>query len=122
MLRFLRTKRNRMASLYANENFPRPVVIELRGFGHDVLTTEEAGNSDQEIPDDEVLEFAKDQERAIVTLNRKDFIRLHRQDSDHAGIIVCTVDADFFGQATRIHEAIDGVDLEGQLIRVNRPG
>jgi hypothetical protein len=41
----------------------------------------------------------------------------------HAGIIVCTEDSDFQALAARIHEAISikGGDLEGQLIRVNRP-
>jgi hypothetical protein len=34
-----------MARLYANENFPFPVVEELRRLGHDVLTTLEAGNA-----------------------------------------------------------------------------
>ena len=29
-----------MARLYANENFPLPVVNELRRLGHDVLTTQ----------------------------------------------------------------------------------
>ena len=47
-----------MARFYANENFPKPVVEALRAEGHEVLTTEEAGKSDQEIPDDEVLAFA----------------------------------------------------------------
>jgi len=30
-----------MAKFYANENFPLPVVEELRRLGHDVLTTYE---------------------------------------------------------------------------------
>ena len=32
-----------MARLYSNENFPLPVVLELRRLGHDVVTTQEAG-------------------------------------------------------------------------------
>lgn len=32
-----------MARLYANENFPLPVVEVLRRLGHDVLTAGEAG-------------------------------------------------------------------------------
>jgi hypothetical protein len=39
-----------MARLYSNENFPLPVVQELRNFGHDVLTVREAGNADQATP------------------------------------------------------------------------
>jgi hypothetical protein len=58
----------------------------------------------------------------VLTLNRRHFIRLHRENSDHAGIIVCTVDPDFTGQAERIHNAIgESGSLTGQLLRVNRP-
>jgi hypothetical protein len=43
-----------VARIYANENFPLPVVEELRRLGHDVLTTSEAGNSGRAIPDEAV--------------------------------------------------------------------
>lgn len=111
-----------MARLYANENFPRPVVEELRRLGHDVMTVVEAGNAGQGIPDEEVLEFAVGEDRAVLTLNRKHFMRLYKVTDNHSGIIVCTVDADFAGQAGRIHAAIDPLPALGnQLIRVNRP-
>ena len=67
-----------MASFYSNENFPLPVVEELRKLGHDVLTTEEAGKSDLAIPDEEVLSFSTSRNRAVLTFNRKHFIRLHK--------------------------------------------
>ena len=60
-----------MAWLYANENFPLPVVNELRRLGHDVLTTQDTGRAEQAVPDEEVLEFAVSQTRAVITLNRK---------------------------------------------------
>jgi len=47
-----------MARLYANENFPAEVVGHLRARGHDVLTTHEAGKSNQAVEDDAVLRFA----------------------------------------------------------------
>jgi hypothetical protein len=50
----------------------------LRNLGHDILTVQEARNANQRIPDDPVLAFAVEQERAILTINRIDFIRLHR--------------------------------------------
>lgn len=111
-----------MARLYANENFPLPVVEELRRLGHDVLTMYETGQAGQAIPDETVLVLAKREQRALLTLNRKHFIRLHALQPDHAGIIVCTFDPDFRGQAKRIHTAIESQrELAGQLIRVNRP-
>jgi hypothetical protein len=112
-----------MARLYANENFPLPVVEQLRRLGHDVLTMREAGKADQALDDVSVLESAKQDNRAVLTLNRRHFIRLHEQRPDHLGIIVCTFDVDFAGQAVRINAAIESEqDLPGKLIRVNRPG
>ena len=81
----------------------------------------EAGKAEQAIPDDEVLEFATEQGRAVLTINRKHFIALHRSQPNHAEIIVCTFDADFIGQAERIDAALrEYSDINGQLIRVNR--
>ena len=111
-----------MARVYSNENFPRQIVLALRANGHDVLTTGEAGLANQEIPDAEVLAYATREGRAVLTLNRRDFIRLHRERPDHAGIIVCAQDPDEAGQAARIHAAIAAAGaLAGQLIRVNLP-
>lgn len=111
-----------MARLYSNENFPLPVVEQLRALGHDVLTIQETGKADQALPDGAVLKYATNENRTVLTLNRRHFIRLHRESAAHAGIIVCTVDPDFAGQAERIHQAINAQpSLSGQLLRVNRP-
>ena len=111
-----------MTTIYANENFPLPVVEELRQLGYDVLTSRDAGNAGRAVPDEEVLAYAVAQRRALVTINRKHFIRLHREAPSHAGIIVCTYDHDFVGQAARVAAAIAAQpDLAGQLLRVNRP-
>lgn len=111
-----------MARLYSNENFPLPVVEELRKLGHDVVTIQEQGRAGDAVTDSEVLMEAAQDGRAVLTLNRRDFIRLHEQHSEHAGIIVCTVDRDFAGQARRIHDLIASLpELHGQLVRVNRP-
>ncbi|WP_445174893.1 DUF5615 family PIN-like protein [Microcoleus sp.] len=45
-----------MARLYADEQFPRQVVQNLRSLGHDVQTVQEAGNAG--LPDEDVLVFA----------------------------------------------------------------
>jgi predicted nuclease of predicted toxin-antitoxin system len=111
-----------VASLYADENFPRQVVEGLRRLGHDVLTCQEAGNAGRGVPDEEVLAFAKHAGRAVLTMDRRDFFRLHQQEPEHAGILLCTRDMDTDGQAARIHDAIASAGaLAGKLIRVNRP-
>lgn len=110
-----------MARLYSNENFPLPVVERLRELGHDVLTIQETGKADQALPDPEVLEFATRERRAVLTLNRLHFLRLHRERPNHAGVVVCTFDPNFAARAERIHEAVAGeASLEGKLLRVNR--
>ena len=105
---------------YSNENFPLAAVNKLRVLGHDVLTTLEAGRAGQAIADDEVLEFATQEGRVLLTLNRRDFIRLHTKQH-HAGIIVCRFDLDYDALAMKIHKAIQEVDdFSNHLIRVNR--
>lgn len=112
-----------MTRIYSNENFHREVVIQLRELGHDVLTSLEAGKANQGIPDEEVLAFAIQEERVLLTFNRLHFQRLHRQTAGkHAGIIVCRMDNDTGALALRIHEAISHEKaLDGRLLRVNRP-
>lgn len=107
---------------YADENFPSRTIIELRRFGHDVLTVLADEKANQAISDEDLLRRAAELERVVLTLNRKDFRRLHLQNINHAGIIICTEDADRLGQARRILEKVSEVkNLNGQLIRVYRP-
>jgi len=111
-----------VARLFADENFPFPVVEALRRIGRDVMTVGDAGNAGQALTDEAILGFATADQRAVVTLNRRHFVRLHIADPNHAGIIVCTLDLDFDGQATRIDQTIAAEEpLSGRLIRVNRP-
>jgi hypothetical protein len=62
----------------------------MREGGADCLSTEEAGRRGS--PDPSQLEFATEMGRAIVTFNRKDYARLHKEwtaaDREHAGIII----------------------------------
>ncbi|MBA4379477.1 MAG: hypothetical protein C0393_02115 [Anaerolinea sp.] len=110
-----------MARLYSNENFPMPVVEELRRLGHDILTIQETGKAGQSIPDEDVLAFAAQEKRILLTLNRRHFIRLHQHKKSHAGILVCTFDPDFIIFAARIDKAIQSKsDLSGKVIRINR--
>ena len=111
-----------MIRFYANENFPLPVVQHLRKFGYEVITLQETGLAGKAISDEEVLKYSIKQMCVLITFNRKHFIRLHKENPDHHGIIVCTFDPDFKDLANRIHQAISKEDnLFKKLIRINRP-
>lgn len=111
-----------MARLLADENFPLPLVLELRLLGHDVLTMYEAALANQQMADEAVLAFATSLNRAVLTLNRKHFVRLHNTGTRHTGIVACTFDPNFVRQAGRVDDVIrSAAELEGQLLRVNRP-
>ena len=110
-----------MASLYADEDFPHPVVERLQVLGQDVLTAQDAGRANQKIPDAQVIAYAAKLGRAVLTHNRRDYVRLHKSSSQHAGIIICTHNPDRDALAQRIHEALEKTtDMHGQLIRITR--
>ncbi len=107
-----------MVKLFADENFPGPVLERLRNAGWDVLRVQDVGLRTE--PDERVLEFATAQERAVLTRDRDDFVRLHSVVKDHAGIVVCT-DDDPDVLAEKIIKALaNKADLKNQLIRINR--
>ena len=109
-----------MARLYADEDFPLPVVEALRHLGHDVQTVNEAGRAGQGIGDADVLADAT-ADRTVLTHDHRDFARLHRQGVPHQGIISCTQDpADPVGLAKRIHNAVTCAGL-GESIYPNYP-
>jgi Domain of unknown function (DUF5615) len=82
---------------------------------------QEAGNANQKIPDDRVLAYATTNNRAVLTINRQDFIRLHREQIDHGGIIACTENRDYQRLAAKIDEAVCSIEsLRGQLLRITR--
>lgn len=111
-----------MAKFYSDEGFPKETSQWLRILDHDVLTVQEANNANQKITDEEVLAFATNEQRAVLTLNRLDFMRLHKKSTQHAGVVVCSEDLNYKRLAVRIDSAISEEEsLDGKLIRVNRP-
>ena len=111
-----------MARLSGDENFDVQALAALHSLGHDSLTARDAGKVNQRIPDQEVLAFASEQDRAVVTFDRRDYFRLHKENPAHAGIIACTYDADSYALAERIHESIvvENDMLANKFIKVYR--
>ena len=112
-----------MSKLYGDENISVETIQLLQEFGHDAVSAKDMGKANQNISDEEVIEYATIQDRAVVTHNRKDFFRLHRTNQQHAGIIACTYDDNQVRLAENIDRAIakEGGDLRQKLIRVYRP-
>ncbi len=96
------------------------MVDLLRSCGYDVLTSYEAGQANQKIPDDEVLMYAINAGRVIITENRQDFINLHSTTSNHPGIIICKADRDYAGKVQVLHDFFtqDTQPMENRLLRV----
>ena len=110
-----------MSAFYTDEQFPLRTTQHLRDLGHDVQTVQGAGKANQRVPDDKVLAFATQQGRSILTLNRRDFIRLHKEVPEHAGIVVSKDDADKVKLAERIHRVTEAeTPLFGKLVRVTK--
>ncbi|MEO1392093.1 MAG: DUF5615 family PIN-like protein [Cyanobacteria bacterium J06634_5] len=110
-----------MVAFYADEQFPLRTSQHLKSLNHDVQTVQEAGNANQRIAADDVLAFATQHRRAVLTLNRRDFIRLHQHSIEHAGIVVVKDDANKVALAERIHRAVEAnVPLIGKLVRVTK--
>ena len=78
----------------------RALAHNLRLRGIDILTVSEAGK--EALEDEEQLEFAKIQDRVIVTCNIRDFQRLRTeymtQGKDHAGIILVAQQTSSIGE------------------------
>ena len=110
-----------MFKFYSNENFPIQMVRQLRLLGYDILTSYEVGQANQKIPDDQVLDYATNLGRIILTENRQDFIGLHHQVFHHAGIVICKADRDYEGKVNLLHEFFSqevNTGMDDRLIRV----
>ncbi len=67
-----------MVKFYSNENFPMEMVYLLRSLGYDVLTSYEAGQANQKIPDEQVLIYATNAARIVITENIAIFSQINR--------------------------------------------
>lgn len=90
-----------------------PLVTLLRAKNHDILTIGEAGHNG--IPDYQVMELAKAENRILLTHNCDDFRELHRHNSHHPGIIAIYKDQDQTKNMTRsqIVTALGNLEASG---------
>lgn len=106
---------------YSNENFALDMVKILKVLGYTVITSYEAGQANQSIPDDEVLKYATKNNFVVITFNRDDFIEMHTSGIQHSGIIVCKTDRDYQGQVDCLHNYLQTQNsLVNRLIRIKK--
>lgn len=103
--------------LYVDEDAMAGILVKgLRARGIDVVTVLEAEMTGR--ADDEQLEYASEQKRALYTFNVGDFCRLHKeylsQGMSHSGIIVVYRKRYAVGeQIRRLSELIHTMPAEG---------
>ncbi len=104
--------------IYTDEDVNPIIAAHLRRDGCDALSAHDAGRVNQGIPDDEQLEYANQQGRAIFTFNVADYIELDTQwkakDKIHRGIIVCKRIENIGELIRRLKRHIDTVPPEVQ--------
>lgn len=78
--------------LYLNENLSAEIAQRLTASGFDAISSHEVGMDAED--DEKQITYAVSKERAIVTINKKDFIVIHNEylhlGKDHFGIILST--------------------------------
>lgn len=106
--------------LYLDEDVDRLLARVLRDRNHDCVSTQEAGN--RGTSDSEQLAFAVKQDRAILTFNIRDFVRLAQEYAAsgrrHRGIVVSDhlPFHDLLRRALSMLAAQDREDLSDRLI------
>jgi uncharacterized protein with PIN domain len=97
--------------LYTDEMIHGGLAAALRARGYDVLSCQEAARSNQAISDEEQLQFATQQGRAILTYNIGHFVRLDAQwkqaGRQHAGIVVTAEVADLGTLLRRVERHLE---------------
>ncbi len=91
----------------------------MQAKGLDVETSPEASNNG--ISDPEQLDYATSQNRIILTDNRRDFIKLHNEGIEHAGIFSYKPQSLSVEQATaRTHYISEHFpDMQNAHVRIN---
>jgi len=99
-----------------DEHVPHAVAEALRRRGIDVSTTDQAGLLGA--PDPELLSRARAERRVLVT-HDSDFLRLHRQQCQHAGIAYCRQGTRTIGDLVAtlllIYELLEAEEMAGRV-------
>lgn len=83
--------------LLLDEQLSPFAAVQLQQLGHDVIHVRDRGLTGA--PDSEVFRFAFSEDRALVTINVRDFVRLARRVELHPGMVLIAE-----GQYTRAEQ------------------
>lgn len=113
-----------LALLIDEDTLAKVLVKMLREAGHDVRTVNEVGLTGK--PDSVVLDYARTNQRIVITRNCQDFEELHLENSSHSGIFVIYENKDYSKDLSRqeIIRAISNLEaasvpLANQFIALN---
>src|SRR5262249_25985692 len=97
--------------LFTDEMIDPDLARALRQRGYDAESCQEAGRGNQQIPDDQQLAYATQQQRAILTFNVGDFYRIDADwqaaGHDHYGILVTTEITDLGSLLRSVQQHLD---------------
>ena len=114
---------DKLGRLFADAMMPIQIVHALRRLGYEVQTVQQfQGTSRPEVSlsDEAVLEAAIQFQATVITMNGKDFARIHcAAHHTHNGIIICNESADYEKRAKEIEEVLKASKpLTGKLISI----
>lgn len=110
--------------LYLNEHLSPRLAAQLRKYGFDVVSSQEAEMLSAD--DEQQLAFAASERRAIITFNFSDFVSLHEkymaEDEEHWGIIFSTAEsiAVLLHRLLRLLNSVSADELKNQIRWLNK--
>jgi hypothetical protein len=109
-----------MAKLIARDDFPLPVIEELRRFGHDVVTVPSGALRSAPLDPAAPLRSPDARRRIWLSLDPDQSASAHRAAPGHSGIVSVKPGKNYAGLAQRIHDALKAhARISRQLILVD---
>ena len=109
--------------LHLNEHLSPRLSVQLRRYGFDVISTQEAGLVSED--DESQLAYASSEQRAIVSFNFRDFVALNERylatGEEHWGIILSTEETFnvLMHRLLRLLNTLSAEDLKNQIRWLN---
>ncbi|MBM4080512.1 MAG: hypothetical protein FJ272_06050 [Planctomycetes bacterium] len=109
--------------LYLNEHLSPRLAIQLRRYGFDAISSQDAKKLSE--ADEDQLAFAASEQRALVTFNASDFARLHdgylAEGKEHWGIILSTEEPTsvLLHRLLRLLNSVSASELKNQVRWLN---